>query len=100
MVAWEPTVPGTAKSTDGIVSVVTGTEERATSMAMAAVGSMSNVNGSSRARPTTPPRPGMAPSAMPTRTPKVMKRNRSTLNSAVSPSAIASNTLCSWYLVA
>ena len=99
MVAWEPTVPGTANSTEGMVSVVTGTEDRATSMAMAAVGSMSKVNGSSRARPTTPPSPGMAPSAIPTTTPNIMNRNRSTLNSAVRPSAIASNTFRSWFLV-
>ena len=37
MVACEPTVPGTANSTEGIVSVVTGTDDNATSMAMAAV---------------------------------------------------------------
>ena len=69
MVAWEPTVPGTAKSTDGMVSEVVVTASMPMMKAKAEMGSMSNVKGSRSARPVTPPTPGITPSMRPRKVP-------------------------------
>ena len=69
MVAWEPTVPGTAKSTDGMVSEVVVTASMPMMKAKAEMGSMSKVKGSRSARPVTPPTPGITPSMRPRKVP-------------------------------
>ncbi len=64
-VACEAEVPGTPKSTAGIVSLVDVTAPRPSIKAKAEYASRLKVNGRSRARPATPPTPGMMPSARP-----------------------------------
>ena len=54
MVAWEPTVPGTANSTEGMVSEVVVTASMPMMKAKAETASMSKVKGSSKRQPGDP----------------------------------------------